>query len=186
MRRTLEILKLLNIRRNEGVPYPSWPLGIHDHATWTPQCPQGFQRAVDIFFSPVKCKSALLYLDGIVVFSETVENHMAHLWWVLTLWKDTSVELNLSTFSFRFEKSNCLGCVNRSGLLKFVKKTTFAIMELEDASNRMEIWSSLRLCNVHLPFVPSFSRVALSLNQKCYKNEQMQFQTSSVTEKSTA
>ena len=55
--------------------------------------PATFQRATDIILAQVKWQYALVYLDDVIVYSKTVEEHFAHLKYVLTLIKETGIIL---------------------------------------------------------------------------------------------
>lgn len=57
--------------------------------------PVTFQRAMDVIFFSMKCQSALVYLDDILVFLETVNQHLNHLQVVLTLLRNVSATLKL-------------------------------------------------------------------------------------------
>lgn len=48
---------------------------------------------MDVILSSAKWQSALVYLDDIVIFSKSVEEHMQHARKVLTLPRDTGVTL---------------------------------------------------------------------------------------------
>lgn len=52
-----------------------------------------FQSTKDIIFASVKCQSAFLYLDNIVVFSKTVEQCRTHLQRVFALLRYAGVVL---------------------------------------------------------------------------------------------
>lgn len=45
--------------------------------------PDTFQKAMDILFRDLRITCVLVYLDDIAVFSQTFQDHLAHLWLVL-------------------------------------------------------------------------------------------------------
>jgi Reverse transcriptase (RNA-dependent DNA polymerase) len=47
--------------------------------------PATFQRALDMILAKFKRNYALIYLDGVIIYSRTVEEHMTHLDEVLGL-----------------------------------------------------------------------------------------------------
>lgn len=55
--------------------------------------PATFHWEMDVIFCFVKCQSAFVYLDNIVDFSHTVEQHLNHLPRVLMILRDTCVTL---------------------------------------------------------------------------------------------
>ena len=54
-----------------------------------------FQRALDIILSAVKWQSYLIYLDDVIVYSKTEEEHVGHVDRVLRLLRDAGVTLRL-------------------------------------------------------------------------------------------
>lgn len=63
--------------------------------------PATFEGAMEAILSSVKWQSALVHLDNIVVFSETVHDHVTHLWRVLTLLQKADVTLKLKKLLLR-------------------------------------------------------------------------------------
>ena len=62
--------------------------------------PATFQRTVDILLSRYTWKSCLVYLDDIIVFSNTVEEHVTHVEEVLQVLRDSGFSLKLKKCSF--------------------------------------------------------------------------------------
>ena len=54
-----------------------------------------FQRALDIVLSGVRWQSCLIYLDDVIVFSRTTEDHLRHVDEILTLFRNAGVTLKL-------------------------------------------------------------------------------------------
>jgi len=57
--------------------------------------PATFQRALDIILSGVKWQSCLIYLDDVIVYSKTDEEHIGHVDHVLRLLREAGVTLRL-------------------------------------------------------------------------------------------
>jgi len=55
--------------------------------------PATFQRAIDMILGGLKWKSCLVYLDDIIVFSQSAEEHVEHLWEVFTALRGAGVSL---------------------------------------------------------------------------------------------
>lgn len=64
-----------------------------------PIAPGTFQKATNAILSFVKWKSAVMYIDGIVVLWKTVKNHCLHLLQIITLQKDSGVTVEWKTVS---------------------------------------------------------------------------------------
>ena len=55
--------------------------------------PGTIQRAADIILASVKWQHALVYLDDVIVYSDTLEEHFDHLESVLRLLRDAGLTL---------------------------------------------------------------------------------------------
>jgi Reverse transcriptase (RNA-dependent DNA polymerase) len=64
--------------------------------------PATFQRALDMILAKVKWNYALIYLDDVIIYSRTVEEHMTHLDEVLGLLRSAGASLKLrNVISFK-------------------------------------------------------------------------------------
>ncbi len=77
--------------------------------------PATFQRAVDIILAGIKWKHCLVYLDDVIVFSQSREVHLDHLDEVLGLLGRAEVSLKLAKCDFLQESVDYLGHVIRTG-----------------------------------------------------------------------
>ena len=139
--------------------------------------PATFQRAIDIILSTVKWQFALIYLDDVVVFSRTFDEHMAHLAIVLRLLKDAGITLRLSKCHFFKREVDYLGHIVRPGELLVAPKSCEAVAEFEPPRTQTELRSFLGLCNVYRRFVKDFAKIAAPLNDKLRKGEPARFHT---------
>ena len=57
----------------------------------TQNAPATFQRAMDVVLSGLKWKICLIYIDDILVFSDTWEEHLEHLKQVMQRLQDSSL-----------------------------------------------------------------------------------------------
>lgn len=71
--------------------------------------PEWLLRAVDVLLSKTKSRSAVVYLDGIVVRPKSVTEHLVHLRNVLTLLQNPGVALKLPKCSFFDDTLSNLG-----------------------------------------------------------------------------
>ena len=62
--------------------------------------PATFQRALDIMLSGVRWQICLVYLDDVIVFSRTVEQHVKHLDTVLSLLRSAGMSMKLKKCAF--------------------------------------------------------------------------------------
>lgn len=65
---------------------------------YMPQCitnaPSTFQRLMEKFMGDINLKEVLVFLDDIIIFSKTLEEHEARLMQVLTLLKEYGLKLS--------------------------------------------------------------------------------------------
>ena len=73
--------------------YKSMPFGLKN-------APATFQRALDIILSGVKWQSFLVYLDDVIIYFKTQEEHVQHLDDVLGLLRAAGVTLKLPKCRF--------------------------------------------------------------------------------------
>ena len=96
--------------------------------------PASFQRAIDIILSSVRFKSVMVYLDDIVIFSKTPEEHLDNLETVLELLQKAGLTIRLNKCFFMHEKIEYLGHIVKPGQLQVAPKTTEAVQKM--ASHR--------------------------------------------------
>jgi hypothetical protein len=86
-----------------------------------------FQRAIDIILSGFKWKTCLVYLDDVIVFSQSKKDHLAHVAEALTLPGNAGLSLKLKKCHFFAETVDYLGHVIRPGRLVVTEKNTSAL-----------------------------------------------------------
>jgi Reverse transcriptase (RNA-dependent DNA polymerase) len=85
--------------------------------------PATFQGVVDIVLSGLTWNSCLVYLDDIIVYSASMEEHLAHLDEALTILGQAGLSLKLAKCHFLQEAVDYLGHVIRPGKLESPPRT---------------------------------------------------------------
>lgn len=85
--------------------------------------PVNFQRTIDVVLLSVKWKFALVYIDGMIIFSRSIDDHLRHLGWVLTLISDAGFSLKLEKCFFLQQDIAYLGHVVRPHGLRIQLRT---------------------------------------------------------------
>jgi len=132
------------------------PLGLTN-------APATFQRALDIIRSGVKWQSCLVYLDNVIVYSRTEEEHIGRVDHVLRLLREAGVTLRLPKCRFFRTTVEYLGHEIKPGRLGVMDAHTRPLREAHFPMTRTQVPSLVGMCNVFRRFVPSFTRMAAPL-----------------------
>ena len=62
--------------------------------------PASFQRMLDILLSGLKLSTCIVYVGDVIVYSDTLEDHLEHVDRVLTIVQDTGVAQNIAEYHF--------------------------------------------------------------------------------------
>eukprot|EP00171_Calliarthron_tuberculosum_P013936 IDg13936t1 len=125
--------------------------------------PATFQRALDIILAGYKWQTCLVYLDDVIVFSKTYEEHLTHLDQVLTALKGAGVTLQLRKCEFFTDRIKYLGHIIRPGTLEVEEAATRCLRDVRQPTTPGELRSFLGLCNVYRRFVRSYTDIAAPL-----------------------
>jgi len=125
--------------------------------------PAPFLWAIDKILSGVKWKTCLVYLDDVVVFSRTVEEHITHLDEVFCLFSGAGVSLKASKFFLFQEEVESLGHIVGRGHIRVNEKNLVGLRRAEPPRTEKDLRSFLGMCNVHRRFVKDYAQVARPL-----------------------
>lgn len=125
--------------------------------------PATFQRAMDMILAGVKWQICLVYLDDVIVFSKSAEDHLEHLETVLSLLKAHGVSLKANKCHLFQEEVDYLGHVIRPGRVLVNEKNTRALRGLQYPRTQTQMKSFLGMCGVYRRFVRDFAKVAKPL-----------------------
>ena len=136
--------------------------------------PTTFQRTVDILLSGYRWKTCLVYLDDVIIFSKSIEEHLKHVYEVLEILRQAGMTLKLKKFHFFTNSVNYPGHVIRPGTLEVSEKNIVAIRAAVPQKNQTQLRSFLGLYNVHRRSVPRFARLARPLTELTEKETSFQ------------
>ena len=136
--------------------------------------PATFQRTVAILLSGYRWTTCLLYLDDVIIFSKSIEEHLKHVDEVLEILRQAGMSLKLKKCHFFTNSVNYLGHVIGPGTLEVSEKNMVAIRAAVPPKNQTQLRSFLGLCNVYRRFVPGFARIARPVTELSKKETPFQ------------
>jgi len=127
--------------------------------------PTTFQRALEVILSGLKWQMCLVYLDDVIVFSKTADDHVRSLDIILSRLRQAGVKLHLEKCSFFKREVEYLGHLVCPGKLKVHNKNTEALKQAVFPKTKTQMKSFLGACNVYRRFVKNFAKRARPLNE---------------------
>ena len=106
-----------------------------------------------------------MYLDDVIVFSRTVEEHIRHLREVILMLEKAGVSLEPSKCHLFQQEVEFLGHVGRPGQLLMNQKSVKSLEHALCPGNQTELKSFLRMCNVYRRFIKDYALVAKPLTK---------------------
>lgn len=127
--------------------------------------PATFERVMDEVFRELSWRTALIYLDDIIVYSRTFEEHIQNL--EVVLGRLQAANLKLSPGKCHFFKTNVkyLGhVVSPSGLSTDPQKIE-SVQQWPIPKTKRQVRSFLGLCSYYRRFIEEFSMIAKPLSE---------------------
>ena len=133
--------------------------------------PSTFQRTMNMILASVLGKHTLAYLDDIVVYSKSFDEHLQHLEETLTLLSKAGMKLNLSKCSFAQKSIKFLGFqVSGEGILPDPEKVT-AITTMPAPATVKEVRRFLGAVGFFRRHIKDFSAIAHPLTKLTRKDQ---------------
>lgn len=148
---------------------PVHPFGL----TNAPAC---FQRALDIILTKYKWKTCLVYLDDVIIFSKSVDDHIRHVDEILSTLADAGVTLKINKCHFFQRQVEYLGHMVKPGQLEIDRTNVELLHQAQPPTNKTQLRSFLGLCNVYRRFIDDFAKLAHPLNKLLKKGAPDSFQ----------
>ena len=132
--------------------------------------PATFQRMVDRTLRDLIGKICLVYLDDIIVFSKTVDEHLVHLNLVFERLRTASLKLNKEKCYFMKDNVVYLGhVISQDGVLPCEDKVK-AIKDFPISKTLKQLQSFLGITGYYRKFIRDYAKIASPLFKCCKKN----------------
>ena len=133
--------------------YLRMPFGLRN-------APASFQRALDIILCGVRWQTCLIYLDDVIVFGKTTEQHLKDVDNVLQLLGDAGGTLKIKKCEFFQPKVNYLGHVITPGKLEVARNRVSGFANAKFPGNKPIMRSFLGAANYYRQFIRIFAGIA--------------------------
>ena len=122
--------------------------------------PPQFQRLMSRVLHGLEWKVCLVYIDDVIVFSATFEEHISRLKLVFDRLREANLKLKPSKCNFARSTVNYLGfLVSSDGIAPDPTKLD-AVQSFPTPTTVKEVRSFLGLCNYYRRFVKDFAQIA--------------------------
>lgn len=132
--------------------------------------PATFCTLMNRVFQPFLDKFVVVYLDDIVVYSKTLEEHVKHLRQVFQVLKENELYVKKEKCAFAQHEVMFLGHIVGGGKLRMDKSKVQAIQDWEPPRKVSEQRSFLGLVNYYRRFIKGYSSMAAPLTDLLKKN----------------
>ncbi|KAL9259868.1 Transposon Ty3-I Gag-Pol polyprotein-like protein [Drosera capensis] len=133
--------------------------------------PATFCTLMNDIFNPYLDKFVVVYLDDIVVYSATLEEHARHLRMVFEVLASNQLYVKKEKCSFARQEVDFLGHRIKDGKLLMEDGKVLAIQEWEPPSKVPELRSFLGLANYYRRFIKGYSTIVSPLTDLLKKNK---------------
>ncbi len=132
--------------------------------------PSIFQRFINRVLGSARGRYAEAYLDDLLIFSNTWEDHMKHLTCILKQLRQAGVTLNTEKCSFGETSIKYLGFVVTPRGVETDPDKTNALRDYPVPKTCKQVKRFLGFCGWYRHFIPNFSCIAEPLNQLLKKS----------------
>ena len=133
--------------------------------------PASFQALINNVLRPYLDKFVVAYLDDLLIYSETREEHTEHVRTVLAALLERKLRVKLSKCEFGVTKTEYLGYLIEPGKISMDPKKLQSIESWPTPTNLKEVQSFLGTANYYRRFIKGYSGIAAPLTKMAQKNQ---------------
>jgi hypothetical protein len=135
--------------------------------------PGALMEYMNRIFHPFLDRFVVVFIDGILVYSKSEDEHAEHLRIVLGVLKEKKLFAKLSKCEFRLREVSFLGHVISKGGIVVDPSKVDSVLQWESPKSVFEVRSFLGLAGYYRRFIEGFSKLALPLTQLTRKGKLM-------------
>lgn len=121
--------------------------------------PSIFQRCVDDILRPYIGKFAYVYVDDVLIYSNSPEEHMAHVKTIINALHDANMKISSEKSHFFKTSTEFLGHIIKGGRITVDPEKTKTILNYPIPKNLKELRGFLGLAGYYRKFVKDFSKI---------------------------
>ncbi|GJR73170.1 phospholipase D zeta 1-like protein isoform X1 [Tanacetum coccineum] len=140
--------------------------------------PSTFMRLMNHVFKPLLGKCVVVYFDDILIFSNTLEQHLHHLRQVLLVLRDQKLFANKKKCHFLSDEVIFLGYLVSGNGIRMDNKKVEAITTWPTLTSLHEVRSFHGLVSFYRRFIKNFSTIAAPITD-CLKSSKFSWSTTS-------
>ena len=134
-----------------------------------------FQRDMDIAFVGEREKFVVIYLDEIIVFSDSYESHLKHLEETFFKCRNFGLSLNTKKSHFSIQEGKLLGHIVSADGIKIDPECVKEILKITIPRNKKEIQSFIGKINFLRWFIPKFVEIVKQITKMIRKNQEVKW-----------
>ena len=143
--------------------------------------PPAFQRIVSQILEPTRWQYSLAYLDDVIIYSPTFEQHLAHLDDILNRLNVANFRLNVDNCHIARTSNDYLGHhIERSNIRPNADNIR-ALLETPQPTTAKEAFRFVKVVEYFRKFIPRFSTIAQPLHKYAPTTKEQRSQTSQST-----
>ena len=119
--------------------------------------PSTFQRTMELIFKPLIGKCVMVYIDDIIVYSKTIEEHVEHLTLTFRLLQSNGLKVKIQKCRFAATEVEYLGHIVSEKGVKVDPKKIKSVHNYPAPKNADEVRSFLGLANYYRRFIDQFA-----------------------------
>jgi hypothetical protein len=137
--------------------------------------PAYFMNLMNKVFMKFLDNFVVVFIDNILVYSKTEEEHAEHLRLVLGTLREHQLYAKFSTCDFWLKEARFLGHVISTGGVSVDPSKITSILERKSLTNPIEVRAFLGLAGYYRKFVEGFSSIARPLTQLLKKDKKFEW-----------